>query len=123
MQSRRHERVRELIKRELSSILLREFPVSEVGLLTVNEVALAGDLQSAVVYVGVVGSPEQRRQGLAALNQQRARIQSMVASAVVLKYTPQLRFVADEAIARGNRVLEIIEEIERTSPPESAPTN
>ena len=68
MQSRRHERVRELIKRELSSILLREFPVSEAGLLTVNEVALAGDLQSAVVYVGVVGSPEQRRQGLAALN-------------------------------------------------------
>jgi ribosome-binding factor A len=123
MQSRRHERVRELIKRELSSILLREFPVSEAGLLTVNEVALAGDLQSAVVYVGVVGSPEQRSQGLAALNQQRARIQSMVASAVVLKYMPQLRFVADEAIARGNRVLEIIEEIERAAPPKSAPAN
>ena len=47
----------------------------------------------------------------------------MVASAVVLKYMPQLRFVADEAIARGNRVLEIIEEIERAAPPKSAPAN
>lgn len=123
MQSRRYERVRELLKRELSILLLREFPLSEAGLLSVNEVALAGDLQSAVVYVGVVGSPEQHKRAFALLNLHRGRIQSMVASAVVLKYTPQLTFVADEAIARGNRVLRILEEIEEALPPESAPAS
>ena len=123
MQSRRHERVRELLKRELSSILLREFPIAEAGLLSVNEVVVAGDLQSAVVYVGIVGSAEQQKRALTLLHEHRGRIQSMVGSAVVLKYTPQLRFVVDDAIVRGNRVLQVLDEIERTLPPESAPAN
>jgi len=38
-------------------------------------------------------------------------------NAVVLKYTPQLRFVMDDAIARGNRVLQIMDELERGTPP------
>jgi ribosome-binding factor A len=123
MHNRRHERVRELLKRELSGILLREFPVAETGLLSVNEVALSGDLQSAVVYVGIVGSPEQQKRGLALLQEHRRRIQGLVGSAVVLKYTPQLRFVADDAIARGNRVLQILEEIEQSQPPGPAPAH
>ena len=123
MQSRRHERVCELLKRELSSILLREFPIAEAGLLSVNEVVVAGDLQSAVVYVGIVGSAEQQKRAFALLHQHRGRIQSMVGSAVVLKYTPQLRFAVDDAIVRGNRVLQVMNEIERTLPPESAPAN
>jgi len=123
MQSRRHERVRELLKRELSTILLREFPMAEVGLLSVNEVVVAGDLQSALVYVGIVGSAEQQKRGLALLHQHRSRIQSLVGSAVVLKYTPQLRFVVDDAVVRGNRVLQILDDLERTLPPRSTPVN
>ena len=37
---------------------------------------------------------------------------------VVLKYTPTLRFLIDDSIARGNRVLGIIEELEQTMPAE-----
>lgn len=120
MQNRRHERVRELLKRELSSILLREFPVAEAGLISVNDVIISGDLQSATIYVGIVGSPDQQRRGLGLLQQQRGRIRTMVGSAVVLKYTPQLRFVVDDAIVRGNRVLQILHEIEPSLPPETA---
>jgi len=35
----------------------------------------------------------------------------------VLKYTPRLRFVRDDSVERGNRVLQILEELERTLPP------
>jgi ribosome-binding factor A len=52
------------------------------------------------------------------LNEHRARIQSLVGRAVVLKYTPRLRFVVDDSIARGNRVLQILEELEHGAPPE-----
>jgi ribosome-binding factor A len=38
-----------------------------------------------------------------------------VGKAVVLKYTPQLRFIVDDSIERGNRVLEIIEELDKSS--------
>ena len=39
-----------------------------------------------------------------------------MARAVVLKYTPTLRFVLDDSVVRGNRVLQIIEELEKDSP-------
>lgn len=117
MQNRRHERVRELLKRELSTLLLREFPSSEAGFLSVNDVAVSGDLHSAVVYVGVVGTADQQKRALALLQEHRLRIQSLVGAAIVLKYTPQLRFVLDDSVARGNRVLQILDELDRTPPP------
>ena len=36
-----------------------------------------------------------------------------MAQSVVLKYTPHLRFVVDESVNRGNRVLEILDELDR----------
>ena len=120
MQNRRHERVRELLKRRLSEILLREFPVLENGLMTVNDVVVSGDLRLATVFVGIVGGAEQKKKGLDGLIQQRKRLQGMVGSSVILKYTPELRFVVDESVARGNRVLQIIDEIEKTFPAETS---
>src|SRR5687767_9961037 len=108
----RHERVRELLKREVGEVIRRELPLSEVGLLTVNEVGVSSDLKSATIFVGVIGTPEQRKKASSLLGKEAKRIQTLVARAVVLKYTPHLKFVIDQAIERGNRVLEIIEDIE-----------
>ena len=49
------------------------------------------------------------------LEEHRIRIQGLVARAVVLKYTPTLKFLVDDSIVRGNRVLQIIEELEQDS--------
>lgn len=117
MQSRRQQRVRELLVHALSEILRREFPVTETGLITVNDVGVANDLHSAVVFVSLLGSADQQQAALALLNQNQKRIQGLLAHAVVLKYTPQLKFVMDESIVRGNRVLAILEEIEKPQPP------
>ena len=117
MQSLRHQRVRELLKREIGEVIRREIPVGETGLITVNDVALSGDLQSAAVYVGIIGTAEQQRKGFEMLRKERLRIQGLVGRAVVLKYTPKLRFVRDDSVERGNRVLQIIAEIERSQSP------
>ena len=114
----RHERVRELLKRELGEAVRREFNVADSGLITVNDVDPAGDLKSAVVYVSILGNADQQKRGLQKLNEHRIRLQSLVAKAVVLKYTPLLKFVVDDSIVRGNKVLQIIEELEKTLPPE-----
>lgn len=122
MQSLRLERVRELLKRELGEIVRREIPIAEAGLLTVNEVDLSSDLQSAKVYVGVVGTVEQRKRATGLLAQERKRLQGLVGRSVVLKYTPQLHFVLDESIERGNRVLKILDELERSAAPGETPS-
>jgi ribosome-binding factor A len=115
MANLRHERVRELLKREIGEAIRREFHVDEAGLITVNDVDVAGDLKSAVVFISIFGNPTQQKRGIQLLNEHRVRIQGLVARAVVLKFTPTLKFVFDDSIVRGNRVLQIIEELEKTS--------
>lgn len=116
----RHERVRELLKREIGEVIRRELPLSEVGMLTVSEVGVSNDLKSAIVFVGVIGTAEQRKRASTILDKETKRIQSLVGRSVILKYTPHLKFVMDQSIERGNRVLEIIEDIERASPNEDS---
>ena len=114
MPSLRLQRVRELLKREIGEVIRRELPTSEAGLVTVNDVDVAGDLHSAIVFISILGSAEQQKRGLTLLTKNRKRIQGLVGRAVVLKYTPTLKFLIDDSVARGNRVLQIIEELEKT---------
>ena len=118
MASLRLQRVRELLKREIGEAIRREFHVSEAGLITVNDVDLAGDLKSATVFISILGNPDQQKRGFQLLNEHRVRLQGFIGRAVVLKYTPKLKFAFDDSIVRGNRVLQIIEELEKTSPAE-----
>jgi len=117
MPSHRVQRVNELLKRTLGEILLREIPLGDAGLLNIHTVDITADLQLATVYVGVIGNAQQRQRAAEALEQHRKHIQFLVGRAVVLKYTPQLRFVMDDSIERGNKILKIIEEIENASAP------
>jgi ribosome-binding factor A len=112
----RHERVRELLKREIGEAVRREFHVNDVGIITVNDVDVGGDLKSALVFISILGSADQQKRGLQVLNDHRVRIQGLVGKAVVLKFTPTLKFIVDDSIMRGNRVLKIIEDLEKTMP-------
>jgi len=114
MPSLRLQRVRELLKRQIGEVIRREFEVSEAGLITVNDVDVSGDLHSAVVFISIFGKADQQKRGIALLTQHRKRIQGLVGRAVVLKYTPTLKFILDDSVARGNRVLQIIDELEKT---------
>lgn len=118
MPTHRHLRVRELLKRAIGEVIRREFPVDSTGLVTVNDVEPAGDLKSATVFISILGGTDQQKRGLELLTQNRARIQSLVGKSVILKFTPTLRFVIDDSVVRGNRVMQIIEELERTAPAE-----
>src|SRR5512139_4117279 len=116
MPSLRLQRVRELLKREIGEVIRREFPVSQAGLVTVNDVDVSGDLHSAIVFISILGTQDQQKHGLSLLSRHRKRIQGLVGRAVVLKYTPKLRFLMDDSVVRGNRVLQIINELEAQNP-------
>jgi ribosome-binding factor A len=122
MPNLRHERVRELLRRAIGEAIRREFHVNDVGLITVNDIDVGGDLKSAVVFISILGKADQQKRALQVLSDNRIRIQGLVAKSVVLKFTPTLKFVMDDSIGRGNRVMQILEELEKTTGPvESAP--
>jgi len=113
MSSRRIERVNELLKHELGEIIRREFNIADTGLISANAVETSADLRSAKVFVSILGTIQQKRAALRRLNEKRTLIQGQIGQAIVLKYTPTLTFLVDETIEKANRVLKIIDEIER----------
>jgi ribosome-binding factor A len=117
MSNHRIQRVRELLKRTVGEVIRRELPIAEAGLITVNDVGVSSDLHSATVFVGIIGNKEQKKRGADLLHREAKRLQTLVGHIVVLKYTPQLRFVVSDSIERGNKVLEILEELEKNTPP------
>ena len=116
MPSLRQQRVRELLKRTVGEILRRELDSESCGIITVNDVGMANDLHSAMVFVSVLGSDEQKRTAAKRLKSERSRIQYMLGREVVLKYTPRIKFELDDAIEAGNRVMSILEEMEQVNP-------
>lgn len=116
MPSVREARVRELLKRAVGEIIRREFSTDECGIISVNDVHVAGDFQSATVFLSIIGSKAQKKTGEERLQAERKHIQGLLAKEVVLRYTPVLRLVVDDSIERGDRVLQIIQELEKSDP-------
>ena len=102
-------RVNELLKRELSATIGRDVAFAE-GLVTINQVDVTSDLKSAHVFVSVLGG--NGASVIEKLEAHRAALQAELAKHVVLKYTPHLVFHLDDSIARGTRVIEILQEID-----------
>ena len=102
-----------MLKRAIGEAIRQELPVSEAGLVTVTDVDVAGDLKSATVFISILRNAAQQKRGFGLLAQHRLRIQDLMSRSVVLKFTPRLRFLLDDSVVRGNRVLEIIEELEK----------
>jgi ribosome-binding factor A len=106
----RLDRVNELIKRELSELVRREVTFT-AKLVTIQQVDVTADLKHAHVYVGVIGTDEELRQAMAALHDNRQRLQTEIGRRVVMKFTPQLHFKHDKAGERGDRILQILDEL------------
>ena len=114
--SRRLDRVNELLKREISAVVQREFEFKG-SLVTVNAVEVAPDLKEARVFVGVMGGRETGV--IERLSQNRGLIQSKVSKRVVLRNTPVLTFVQDASVERGVDIVNLLDEVAKlpTAPP------
>jgi ribosome-binding factor A len=106
-------RVNEVVKRELSGILAREISF-EGALITINHVDVTSDLKSAHVFVSVLGS-EKAENVMKKLEEHRSAFQAELARRVTMKFTPHLLFQLDESIARGSRIVEILQQIDADS--------
>ena len=103
-------RVRELIRRELSTILEKDFRFNDC-LVTIHDVDVTPDLKQCFVYIGVIGKGMTSEEVLAKLTEKRGMIQRDLFKRVILKHSPVLAFRADTSIERGVRVLNLIESL------------
>ena len=103
-------RVCEVLKRELSSYITREIQF-EGTLITVNEVDMTPDLKQAHIYISALGKQANKAKILSQLDDHRIAMQAELSRRVALKNTPHLYFYFDESIARGTRVIQLMDDL------------
>lgn len=114
--SQRLQRVNELLKREISAVIQREFEFPG-SLVTITGVDTTQDLKEAKVYVSILGPG--MGTVMTKLREKRGLIQSRLTKRVVLKNTPILDFRADSSAERGIGLVHLLEEVDEipTAPP------
>ncbi len=109
-------RLNELVQRELSDILRRRYQAESVA-LTITEVRVAPDLRDARVFVAVMAEDQaDAEEKLRWLRRQAPAIRKELGSRIVLKYLPKLEYLLDRSTDRANRVLGILDQLEREKP-------
>ena len=110
----RLERVNSLLKRVIGEAMFRVMQTDDVspGLITVTGVACGKDLRNATVRVSVFGDEALQKRALGHLVHHEREFQQVVNREVRLKFTPQLRFVLDHSLEKGNQTLAIISQLE-----------
>jgi ribosome-binding factor A len=116
--SRRVSRVAELIKREVSQMLLNGIKDDRVGsgMVSVTDVDVSGDLQHAKIFVSIYGTEEAKLETMAGLKSATRYVRSELGQRVRLRRTPEVMFVEDKSIERGNRVLALLNQINKERP-------
>ena len=114
MASNRIGRINEEIQRELAAQIrrLKDPRVSATGMVSVTRVDTTGDLRYARVYISVLDKAQEPAV-LKGLKSAAGFLRRELGSALGLRYTPELHFLADDSIAHGAHILEILRDVER----------
>lgn len=113
--SNRTIRVNELIQRELSDILHRRYQAETVA-LTITEVRVAPDLRDARLFVSIIGTDEVVKEKLRWLKNHLHDLRMELGERIVLKYMPRFTIAIDKSTGRGNRILQVLDEIGVSEP-------
>lgn len=116
MQGKRLDRVNQLIKEEISTLIMRELKDPRLGFVTVTAVETSKDLRSAKVFVSVLGSEEQWVSSLKALASARGFVRNWLRQHLDLRITPELQFRADRSMEHAARIQQILAELEGSRP-------
>ncbi|MBE7496186.1 MAG: 30S ribosome-binding factor RbfA [Verrucomicrobiaceae bacterium] len=108
--SLRLDKVRELLRRELSLVIEKDYRM-ENGLLTVHDVSITPDLKQAFVYVGVISKPHQQEAAVEKLNKARGSIQRDLYKRVKLRNSPQLIFRLDHTTEKAVPLVQLIDSL------------
>jgi ribosome-binding factor A len=114
MASNRIGRINEEIQRELSDQIrrLKDPRVSDAGMVSVTRVDTTGDLRYARIYISVLDK-QREKDALKGLKSAGGFLRRELGAALQLRYTPELQFEADDSIAYGAHILELMRDVER----------
>ncbi len=110
---RRQARVAELIKREISQMLITGIKDERLSstMVSVTEVDISRDLRHARVFVSFYGPDALKAEALIGLESATSYVRRELGRRLQMRNTPDITFLEDQALARGSRVLTLIEQL------------
>ncbi len=102
---RRHaERIRELV----ASVLRTQVKDPRLGMITITDARITGDLREATVFYTVLGDTAAKVGTAAALESAKGLLRSTVGKALGLRHAPTLAFVLDDLSDQANHIDELL---------------
>jgi len=109
--TRRTDRLGDLIKEEISSLLIRDIKDPRIGMLTITDVEVSRDIRTAKVFYTVGGDLSARQQAQRGLESAVGFIRSSIAHNLTIKRVPELTFIYDNSLDYGQKIDLILEKL------------
>jgi ribosome-binding factor A len=111
MEGKRSEKVADLIRKEISEMLVKTIKDPRIGFVTITRVAVSEDYRSAKVYFSVAGTVEERQRSMEGLNSAKGYVRKELGRRIRLRYTPEIIFKFDPSIEYAIHIGEVIRHI------------
>jgi ribosome-binding factor A len=124
MEGKRSDRVADLVRKEISEMLVRTIKDPRIGFVTITRVQVSPDLQQARVFYTVLGTSgsgvgsddKARRSSAKALERAAPFLRRQIGARLRLRRVPELRFLYDESIAGQDRIEQLLNELHANAP-------
>lgn len=112
MSSRRQQRIGDLVRQHVSSILLREVQDPRIRLASVSSVSMTPDLKRAHVRISALGPEEEREEVIEALGRASGFLRRQLATHLRgLRVNPELIFELDRGAEHSQHISDLLEEL------------
>jgi len=119
--TQRTERIDELLRQEITSLLTKDVADPDIGFATVTDVETAPDLRHARVWVSVIGQPKDRATTVRALERAMPFVRRELGKRLRLRRIPEFSVRLDDSVERGVRLSRLIDEAVNPPPPARKP--
>ncbi|HXG07641.1 MAG TPA: 30S ribosome-binding factor RbfA [Nitrososphaera sp.] len=110
--SRRLERLNMLLRQQLSELIRRRIKDPRLAeFVSLTRVDVAPDLETARVYVSIMGASQDKVSTMKALQSASAYLRHELTGRLVIKRVPHLQFILDESIEEGAHLLDLINSV------------
>jgi ribosome-binding factor A len=108
----RADRLADLIKREVSEILLREVKDPRVAMVTITHATVTSDLKQAKVFFSTMKTGQELADTITGLERAAGFVQRQLGGHMQLRYVPHLSFLFDDTLIQAAHMDKIFRELE-----------
>ncbi|MFT5206301.1 MAG: ribosome-binding factor A [Candidatus Omnitrophota bacterium] len=112
----RVERVKSLLIREVSNVILEEIQDKDIGFVTVIHADVSRDLRSARIYYSVLGDEDVQKTTEIAMKRHAKQIKFLVNNRINLRYAVQLLLIRESGAEHAVKIQSILEDIKEKLP-------